>query len=75
MAPYPVVNADFTKALAGALKRPAILPMPGFALRVLFGEMAEVLLASQRVLPKAAEAAGFHFQFPQLAPALADALK
>jgi len=75
VAPYPVVNADFTKALAGALKRPAVLPMPGFALRLLFGEMAAILLASQRVLPKAAEAAGFRFQFPQLAPALADALK
>lgn len=75
VAPYPVVNADFTKGLAGALKRPAFLPVPALALRLLFGEMAGVLLASQRVLPKAAEAAGFRFQFPQLGPALADALK
>lgn len=74
-APYPVVNADFTKTLAAALKRPAIFPVPGIALRVLFGEMADVLMASQRVLPKVAEAAGFRFQFPQLGPALADALK
>jgi len=74
-APYPVVNADFTKTLAAALKRPAIFPVPGLALRVLFGEMADMLMASQRVLPKVAEAAGFRFQFPQLGPALADALK
>jgi uncharacterized protein (TIGR01777 family) len=75
VAPNPVTNADFTKALGAAVKRPAVLPMPGFALRVLFGEMSEILLASQRVLPKAAEAAGFRFQFPQLGPALADVLK
>jgi uncharacterized protein (TIGR01777 family) len=75
VAPYPVVNADFTKVLAAAVKRPAIFPVPGFALRLLFGEMAEVLMASQRVLPKEAEAAGFPFRFAQLAPALADLLK
>lgn len=75
VAPYPVVNADFTKALAAAVKRPAIFPVPGFALRLLFGEMSEVLLASQRVLPKEGEAAGFPFRYTQLAPALADLLK
>ncbi|MBZ5623528.1 MAG: TIGR01777 family oxidoreductase [Acidobacteriia bacterium] len=75
VAPYPVINADFTKALAAAVKRPAIFPVPGFALRLLFGEMAEILLASQRVLPKEAEAAGFPFRFAQLGPALADVLK
>jgi uncharacterized protein (TIGR01777 family) len=75
VAPYAVVNADFTKALAAAVKRPAVFPVPGFALRLLFGEMSEVLLASQRVLPKEAEAAGFPFRYTQLAPALADLLK
>jgi uncharacterized protein (TIGR01777 family) len=75
VAPYPVINADFTKALAAALKRPAIFPVPGFALSLLFGEMSEVLLASQRAVPKEAEAAGFAFRYPQLAPALADLLK
>ena len=75
VAPYPVINGDFTRALAGALKRPAIFPVPGFGLRLLFGEMAEILLASQRALPKAAEAAGFPFRFAQLGPALADVLK
>ena len=74
-APSPVVNADFTRAFASALRRPAIFPMPKMALRALFGEMSEVLLASQRVLPKQAEAAGFQFRFPQLAPALADLLR
>jgi NAD dependent epimerase/dehydratase family enzyme len=75
VAPYPVVNADFTKALAAAVKRPAIFPVPGFGLRLLFGEMSEILLASQRALPKAAEAAGFLFRYAQLGPALADLLK
>jgi NAD dependent epimerase/dehydratase family enzyme len=74
-APYPVSNSDFTRALASALHRPAIFPVPGFALKALFGEMSEILLASQRVAPKAAEGAGFRFRFPQLGPALADLLK
>jgi len=74
-APYPVTNSDFTRALAAALKRPAVFPIPEFALRMIFGEMAGILLASQRALPKAAEAAGFQFRFPQLGPALADVLK
>ncbi|HEV2447421.1 MAG TPA: TIGR01777 family oxidoreductase [Candidatus Sulfopaludibacter sp.] len=75
VAPYPVTNADFTKALASALHRPAVFPVPSFGLKLLFGEMAEVLLASQRVQPKQAEAAGYRFKFPQLEPALADLLK
>ena len=75
MAPNPVINAGFTRALAAAVHRPAIFPVPAFALRALFGEMSQVLLASQRALPQAAVAAGFSFRFPQLAPALADVLK
>jgi NAD dependent epimerase/dehydratase family enzyme len=70
-----VINADFTRALAAALHRPALFPVPEFALRLMFGEMSEVLLASQRVLPKAAEAAGYRFQYPELGAALADLLK
>jgi len=61
-------------AICSALKRPAIFPVPPIALRLLFGEMAEVLLSSQRVSPKGAEEAGFRFRYPQLAAALADAL-
>ncbi len=75
VAPYPVTNSDFTRELARALGRPAVFPVPGFALRLIFGEMADVLLASQRVAPAAAEAAGFRFRFPQLAPALASLLR
>lgn len=75
VAPNPVTNADFTKALAGALKRPALFPVPAFGLKALFGEMSEVLLGSQRVAPKAAEAGGYRFQFPEVGAALADALR
>ncbi len=71
-APYPVTNAEFTRELATVLHRPAIFPVPAFALKLLFGEMAEVTLASQRVVPAAAEAAGFLFRHPQLEPALVD---
>ncbi len=74
VAPYPVTNSDFTRELARTLGRPAVFPVPGFALRLLFGEMADVLLTSQRVVPGAAEAAGFRFRFPQLAEALAGLL-
>jgi hypothetical protein len=74
VAPYPVTNSEFTRELARALGRPAVLPIPGLALRLLFGEMADLLLASQRVAPGAAEAAGFLFRFPQLPLALADLL-
>jgi len=74
VAPNPVSNAGFTRELASALHRPAIFPVPKFALRLLFGEMSEVLLASQRVAPKAAASAGFAFRFPHLGPALADLL-
>ena len=74
VAPQPVINSDFTKALAGALRRPAIIPVPGFALRMLFGEMAGVLLESQRVLPERAETERFRFRFPDVGEALADLL-
>ena len=73
-APAPVTNAEFTRELAGALHRPAIFPVPEIALRLLFGEMAEVILASQRVAPEAALRAGFSFRFPEIGAALADLL-
>jgi len=69
-APHPVNNEEFTRRLAGVLHRPAVFPVPAFVLRLLFGEMSEVLLASQRVLPAAAKSAGFSFQFPDLRAAL-----
>ena len=74
-APNPVTNAEFTRTLAAALHKPALLPVPAFALRALFGEMSEVLTGSQRVLPKAAQSSGFTFRYPELGPALADLLK
>lgn len=71
VAPNPVSNRDFTKALGAALHRPTIFPVPGFALRSLFGRMAdEALLASARVVPAKLEAAGFKFAYPTLEGAL-----
>ena len=71
VAPNPVTNREFTKALGRVLSRPTLLPMPAFAARLAFGEMADaLLLASTRVLPNRLTAAGFHFEYPQLEPAL-----
>ena len=76
VAPNPVANADFTKALAHALHRPAIFPLPAFMVRLLFGEMGQaLLLGSQRVQPAAALAAGFTFRHPDLASALQHVLQ
>jgi uncharacterized protein (TIGR01777 family) len=72
VAPEAVTNAEFTRELARALHRPAFLPVPELALRVLVGEMAEVLFDSQRVVPAAALAAGYEFHHPLLAQALED---
>ena len=72
-APNPVTNAEFTNALADALRRPARLPVPAFALRLLFGELAdEGLLASARVVPEKLAQSGFVFAFPELKSALQD---
>jgi uncharacterized protein len=73
-APHPVTNEEFTDRLAQALHRPAILPVPGFALKLALGEMAGMVLASQRVLPTVAKSAGFRFQYPELHPALENLL-
>ena len=70
VAPHPVTNAVFTRVLAAALHRPAILPVPAFALKILFGEMSQVLLTGQRVIPQAALRAGFQFRFSELGDAL-----
>jgi len=70
VAPNPVTNAEFTKTLAAALHRPAVFPVPALALRALFGEMGGMLLDSQRVFPRAAQAAGFQFEYPNLDAAL-----
>ena len=70
VAPAPVTNLQFTRALAKAARRPAILPVPEFALRLMFGELASVLLASKRVVPHAAIGAGFRFKYASLDDAL-----
>ena len=71
VAPNPVTNLEFTRTLAGALRRPAALPVPGFALRLALGEMAEAtILQSERVVPARLTAAGFHFEYPKLDAAL-----
>jgi uncharacterized protein (TIGR01777 family) len=71
VAPHPVSNYQFTKTLGKVLKRPTILPMPAFAARLVFGQMAdELLLASARVVPKKLEEAAYRFQYPELEGAL-----
>lgn len=71
VAPEPVRNAEFVETLGKVLRRPAVVPAPAFALRLLFGEMADALLLSgARVLPRAALSSGFAFQYPSLEPAL-----
>jgi hypothetical protein len=72
VAPAPVTNAAFAAALGRALHRPALLPVPSVALRLALGELSAILLASQRVLPRAAERLGCSFRYPDLAGALAD---
>lgn len=74
-APSPIINAQFTRALAQAVHRPAIFPVPVFALRLAFGEMAdEALLASARVYPSRLTSSGFQFTHPTIAQALNSAL-
>jgi uncharacterized protein (TIGR01777 family) len=76
VAPVPVTNAEFTRALAGVLKRPAFVPMPAFAVRLVFGEMGEELfLASERVEPAKLSASGYRFKHPELRGALEQILK
>lgn len=74
-APEPVRNADFTRALARTLKRPALLPVPAWALRLLLGEMATLLLGGQRLRPRRLQEAGHRWQHPQLDAALQQILK
>jgi uncharacterized protein (TIGR01777 family) len=76
VAPNPVTNRDFTKTLGQVLRRPTILPLPGFAARILFGEMADaLLLSSTRVFPKKLEEAGYTFRHAKLKDALEEVLR
>ena len=74
-APNPVSNRELSKSLGRVLRRPASLPLPGFVLRLILGEVAALVLGGQHVTPDRAVAQGFSFRFPTLEPALRDLLK
>jgi len=74
-APEPERNAEFTRKLGRAVHRPAILPAPPFALKLLLGEFAGVILASQRAVPRALLESGFKFRYPTLERALGDLIE
>jgi len=74
-APVPERNRDFTRKFAAAVRRPALFPVPGFALKLALGGFGGALLEGQRALPAALEADGFKFRFPTLESALADLLR
>ena len=69
-SPRPVTNAEFTRTLAAALRRPAVLSVPKIAVKLALGEMANLVFESLRVLPQATQQAGFRFEQPKLAGAL-----
>jgi uncharacterized protein len=73
-SPNPVTNAAFTREMGKALHRPAVFPVPPFALKLAFGELGRHMLDSSRVIPEAAQKAGFQFQYPELGPALRNLL-
>jgi uncharacterized protein len=65
-APHPVTNAEFARALGRALRRPALLPAPGFAMKMVLGEMATAALAGQNAMPAKALRHGYHFRYPEI---------
>ncbi|MFM1788928.1 MAG: hypothetical protein RLZZ12_277 [Actinomycetota bacterium] len=71
VSPNPATNQEFTAALARALRRPALIPVPGFALKIVLGGFSSEILGSKRVMPKKLMDSGFEFDYPHLAPALA----
>lgn len=73
-APRPVVNAELSKALGHVLHRPAVLPVPALALKLLYGEMSEIVTTGQRAIPRRLEDLGFSFSQPEIEPALRDVL-
>jgi uncharacterized protein (TIGR01777 family) len=73
-APHPVTNAEFARTLGRVLHRPALLPAPGFALRIVLGEFSQFLTTGARVLPARAEREGFSFRYPHLEGALKELL-
>ena len=73
-APNPVTMKEFCKTLGKVLHRPSWAPVPSFVLRLLLGEMAEMLLTGQRVLPAEAQRLGYNFKYPNVQEALQDCL-
>ena len=73
-APVPLSNTEFSHLLGERLRRPALMPTPAFALRLIFGEMATILLDGQRAIPRHLLQLGFTFQFPEAGSALRDLL-
>lgn len=69
-SPNPKTNSDFGRALARVMRRPHLIPVPGFAMRALFGEVSMVVLEGQRVMPRRLQELGFEFEYPQLEAAL-----
>jgi len=69
-APYPATNADFTKEMGKVLRRPAVLPAPAFAMKLAFGEMSQILLEGQKVLPDKFKEFNFRYRYPTLEMAL-----
>jgi uncharacterized protein (TIGR01777 family) len=74
-APEPATNKEFSAALGRALHRPAFAPVPGFAVRALYGEMADTVVTGQRAVPQRALALGYRFRHPELDDALRSALE
>jgi NAD dependent epimerase/dehydratase family enzyme len=74
-APEPVTNRDFSRALGRALRRPAIAPVPGFAVRLLYGDMAEIVTTGQRAVPERPLALGYAFAHTDVEAALRDAVR
>jgi uncharacterized protein (TIGR01777 family) len=73
-APNPVTNTELSRALGRALGRPAVLPVPGLAVKLLYGEMAEIVTKGQRVVPARLRQLGYEFRHPEVEPALRDVL-
>jgi uncharacterized protein (TIGR01777 family) len=72
VAPHPVTQREFAKAMGRAMRRPAIAPLPAFVVKLMFGEMGrELLLSGQFAVPKALVASGFRFDSPRIAQAMA----
>jgi NAD dependent epimerase/dehydratase family enzyme len=74
-APEPQTNRDFAKTLGRAMRRPSWMPVPGFAMKLLLGEMADMITTGQRVVPKKAQDLGFQFKYPTSEPAIRQILR